>query len=48
MDIRFTFCDTNIGEINEGCVKDVYGDKTKKSQGFEPQDFWRCVGDSNP
>ena len=48
MDIRFTFYDTNIDEINEGCVKDVFEDKMKKSQGFEPQDFWRCVGDSNP
>ena len=48
MDIRFTFCDTNIDKINAGCVKDAFGDKTKKSQGFEPQDFLRCVGDSNP
>ena len=48
MDKRFTFYDTNIDKIDTGCVKDAYGDKTKKSQGFEPQDFWRCVGDSNP
>ena len=30
MDILFTFYDTNIDKINAGCVKDAYGDKTKK------------------
>ena len=48
MDIRFTFYDTKIDKNSAKWVRYAFGDKTKKSQGFEPQDFWRCVGDSNP